>query len=322
MYKVFIDGQEGTTGLEIKDRLKDRRDIELLEIPGDLRKEARAKKEFINQANLVILCLPDAVARESVALADNGTTRFIDASTAHRTHPGWVYGLPELPPSPGDSRNQAEKIRHARFVANPGCYPTGFILMVKPLVDLGILPRDYPVTVHAVSGYSGGGKKLIQTHDTRDEGRMEELAARPYGFSLTHKHVPEMQGYAGLSHAPIFTPSVGNFYKGMLVHVPLFPRLFNTGMDADRLRAELQSVYAGEQFVNVMADPTDQYLDQGFLSPLGCNDTNRVEIFVAGHQDQILVTARLDNLGKGASGAAVQNLNIMLGMDPGKGLTA
>jgi len=322
MYKVFIDGQEGTTGLEIKERLGGRGDIKLLEIPGDKRKDARVKKKFINQADLVILCLPDSVARESVALADNGTTRFIDASTAHRTDPDWVYGLPEMPPFAGDNCNQTEKIRNARFVANPGCYPTGFILMMRPMVGLGIIPQEYPATVHAVSGYSGGGKKMIQTHETRDEGRMEELAARPYGFSLTHKHVPEMQVYAGLSHAPVFTPSVGNFYKGMLVHVPLFPRLFKTRMDADRIRDKLKTVYAGEKFVRVMEDPTDHYLDQGFLSPLGCNDTNRVEIFVAGHEDQILVTARLDNLGKGASGAAVQNLNIMLGMDPGTGLTA
>ncbi len=322
MYKVFIDGQEGTTGLEIKDRLTGRSDIELLEIPGDKRKDIQVKKAFINGADLVILCLPDAVARESVALADNGSTRFIDASTAHRTHPDWVYGLPEMSPDPDQKGNQAEKIFNARFVANPGCYPTGFILMVRPLVGQGILPPDYPATVHAVSGYSGGGKKLIQVHESRDEGIMEELASRPYGFSLTHKHVPEMQAYTGLSHAPVFTPGVGNFYKGMLVHLPLFPRLFNTRIDADKLRAVLGNVYAQEKFVRVMEAPTDHYLDQGFLSPLGCNDTNRVEIFVAGHDDQILVTARLDNLGKGASGAAVQNLNIMLGMDPGTGLRA
>ncbi len=322
MYKVFIDGQEGTTGLEIKDRLTGRADIELLEIPGDQRKDPRVKKEFINGADLVILCLPDAVAQESVALAENGTTRFIDASTAHRTHPDWVYGLPEMPPLSGQDTAQAGRIKNARFVANPGCYPTGFILMVRPLVECGIIPRDYPATVHAVSGYSGGGKKLIQVHDTRDPDQMAELSARPYGFSLTHKHVPEMQVYAGLSHAPVFTPSVGNFYKGMLVHVPLLPRLFKTRVSPDKLRTALQTVYAREKFVKVMENPTDQYLDQGFLSALGCNDTNRVEIFVAGHGDQILVTARLDNLGKGASGAAVQNLNIMLGMDPGTGLTA
>ena len=322
MYKIFIDGQEGTTGLEITDRLKGRNDIELLEIPGDKRKDSRVKKQFINNADLVILCLPDAVARESVALAENTATRFIDASTAHRIHPDWVYGLAELPPSPGQDGDQTLKIQNAQFVANPGCYPTGFILMVKPLVDLGIIPRSYPATVHAISGYSGGGKKLIQTHDTGDEGLMEDLAARPYGFALTHKHVPEMQVYTGLSHAPIFTPSVGNFYKGMLVHLPLLPRLFKNRVDPDKLRAALGRIYAGKEFVKVMEQPTDHYLDQGFLSPLGCNDTNRVEIFVAGHGDQILVTARLDNLGKGASGAAVQNLNIMLGMDPGKGLKA
>ncbi|WDP92570.1 MAG: N-acetyl-gamma-glutamyl-phosphate reductase [Desulfobacter sp.] len=316
MYTVFIDGQEGTTGLEIKERLEGRKEIELLEIPGDKRKDPEVKREFINGADLVILCLPDAVAKESVALAEGGSTRFIDASTAHRTHPDWVYGLPEMSPVP----EQAEKIRRARFVANPGCYPTGFILMARPLVDLGILPRDYPVSVHAVSGYSGGGKKLIARH--RAGGDAGELAARPYGFTLAHKHVPEMQAYAGLDNAPIFTPSVGDFYRGMLVHLPLHTRLLKRKTDADGLRAELRQVYGGQPFVRVMPDPTENYLDQGFLSPLGCNNTNRVDIFVSGHEDQILVTARLDNLGKGASGAAVQNLNIMLGMDQGKGLTA
>jgi N-acetyl-gamma-glutamyl-phosphate reductase len=316
MYKIFIDGQEGTTGLEIKERLEGREEIELLEIPWDKRKDPAVKQAFINNADLVILCLPDAAAKASVALAEDGDTRFIDASTAHRTHPDWVYGLAELPPVP----DQAQKIRNARFVANPGCYPTGFVLMARPLLNSGILPRDYPVAVHAVSGYSGGGKKLIALHREKDKG--EELAVRPYGFALAHKHVPEMQAYAGLDHAPVFTPSVGDFYKGMLVHLPLQTRLLGKKIDADGVRAELAQVYAGQAFVKVMEDSTEAYLDQGFLSPLGCNDTNRVEIFVAGHGEQILVTARLDNLGKGASGAAVQNLNIMLGMDPGTGLKA
>ncbi len=316
MFNVFIDGQEGTTGLEIKARLDGRKDIELLEIPDDKRKDLTVKKEFIHGADLVILCLPDAAARESVALSKGGDTRFIDASTAHRTHPDWTYGLAELPPVP----DQAEAIRNARFVANPGCYPTGFLLMARPLVNAGILPKDYPVTVHAVSGYSGGGKKLIALH--KDGKKGDALAVRPYGFTLTHKHTPEMQAYAGLDHAPVFTPSVGDFYKGMLVHLPLQTRLLGKPINANGLREELAAVYDGQPFVKVMDKPTDAYLDQGFLSPLGCNNTNRVEIFVSGHDTQILVTARLDNLGKGASGAAVQNLNIMLGMDPGTGLIA
>ncbi len=316
MFKLFIDGQEGTTGLEIKARLEGRKDIELLEIPEDKRKDPAVKQEFIHGADVVILCLPDDAARASVALAKGGNTRFIDASTAHRTHPDWTYGLAELPLVP----DQAETIKNARFVANPGCYPTGFLLMARPLVNAGILPKDYPVTIHAISGYSGGGKKLIALHTEGKKGG--ELAARPYGFALAHKHLPEMQAYAGLAHAPVFTPSVGDFYKGMLVHLPLQTRLLAKKIDAHGLRSELAAVYDGQPFVKVMDKPTDAYLDDGFLSPLGCNDTNRVEIFVAGHDTQILVTARLDNLGKGASGAAVQNLNLMLGMDPGTGLLA
>jgi len=218
MYKVFIDGQEGTTGLEIKDRLSGRQDIQLLEIRGDKRKDPRVKKEFINGADLVILCLPDAVARESVALAENGNTRFIDASTAHRTHADWVYGLAEMP-------GQTEKIKNARFVANPGCYPTGFILMAKPLVDQGIVPKDYPMTVHAVSGYSGGGKKLIQAHDTGDQDQIEKLAVRPYGFALNHKHVPEMQG----SLMPLFLPPAWEiFIKGCWSTCPCSPGCLKT----------------------------------------------------------------------------------------------
>ncbi len=314
MHKIFIDGQEGTTGLEIKERLRLREDIRLLEIPAAKRKDTEARKEIINRADVVILCLPDEAAREAVTLAENKTTRFIDASTAHRTHEDWVYGLPEMDPA------QKTRIADARFVANPGCYPTGFILALRPLIALGIMPKDYPATVHALSGYSGGGKKLIAAYEGQSGQAAQKIAARPYGLTLNHKHLPEMQMYAGLDHAPVFTPQVGNFYKGMLVNIPIFPRLFKRDLGPDGIREELARYYGGQPFVKVMEGQGP--LDQGFLSALGCNDTNRVEIFVFGHRDQILLTARLDNLGKGASGAAVQNLNIMLGAGEDRGLVS
>ncbi|WP_022665117.1 N-acetyl-gamma-glutamyl-phosphate reductase [Desulfospira joergensenii] len=316
MYKIFIDGQEGTTGLQIKERLEAREDIELIEIPGDKRKDIEVKREIINHSDLVILCLPDAAARESVSLAENETPRFIDASTAHRTHEDWVYGLPEMEP------DHRRKIAEARFVANPGCYPTGFILAVRPLIRLGIMPKDYPATVHALSGYSGGGKKLIAAHGSRPLEEVDRIASRPYGFSLKHKHIPEMQKYAGLTHAPVFSPQVGHFYNGMLVNIPLFPHLLNRKSTPDQIRDALIRYYENEPFVRVMEGPDEDHLEGPFLSPLGCNATNRVEIFVFGHEDQILLTSRLDNLGKGASGAAVQNLNIMMGAGEDTGLIA
>ncbi len=314
MHKIFIDGQEGTTGLEIRDRLQDRTDIELVEIPHDRRKDMDLKQQIINACDLVILCLPDDAAKQSVALAQGGTTRFIDASTAFRTHKDWVYGLPEM------AQGQRRKIKEAPCVSNPGCYPTGFILPVRPLVALNIMPKDYPATVYALSGYSGGGKKLINAHETCPLEQMDRIAARPYAFSLQHKHIPEMQTYTGLSFAPIFSPHVGNYYRGMLVNIPVFPRLLKGNPGPESIREVLAGFYENEPFVKVMEGPAEQYLDKGFLSPLGCNQTNRVEIFVSGHGEQVLLTARLDNLGKGASGAAVQNLNIMLGVDETLGL--
>jgi N-acetyl-gamma-glutamyl-phosphate reductase len=218
------------------------------------------------------------------------------------------------------SPGQREIIRNSRFVSNPGCYPTGFILALKPLVNNGLVPEGYPVTVHALSGYSGGGKKLINTYEDQELTDSSVLSSRPYGFSLAHKHVPEMQKYTGLSYPPVFSPSVGNFYHGMLVNIPLFTHLFSGKAYVDDVRKMLQETYQNESFVKVMPSSAEEYLENGFLSPLGCNKTNRVEIFVSGHNDQILLTARLDNLGKGASGAAVQNLNIMLGFDEEKGL--
>ena len=313
MKTVFIDGQEGTTGLEILDRLQPRNEIRLIEIPKDRRKDPQAKAACLNAADLVILCLPDQAARESVGLIRNPATKVIDASTAHRTSEGWVYGLPELNP------HQRDRIRLSNRVSVPGCYPTGFILSVRPLVDAGILPPDYPVTVHAVSGFSGGGKKLIETYQNQKVDGASALAYRPYALGLSHKHVPEMQKMTGLQHAPIFAPSVGNFLKGMLVSVPLFSRLLNKRVVAAEVRDTLADFYADEPFVQVMPWESASHLENGFLSPMACNGTNSVELFVFGHDLQILLVARLDNLGKGASGAAVQNMNLMLDLPEGEG---
>lgn len=309
MKTVFIDGQEGTTGLNILDRLKARDDIDLVEIPRAKRKNIEVKKDYLNKADLVILCLPDQAARESINLIENPRTKVIDASTAHRTSEGWVYGLPEL------NKEQRGKIRTSHRVTNPGCYPTGFILAVNPLVTHGIIPADYPVTVHAVSGYSGGGKKLINEYENRNTTEPESIIYRPYALSLQHKHVPEMQQWSGLSYAPVFAPSVGNLYKGMLVSIPLIPRLLNQKATPGKVQEILSNYYESEPFVHVMPLNTEKYLESGFLSPTACNDTNMIEIFVFGHKDQILLVSRLDNLGKGSSGVAVQNMNIMLGLE-------
>ncbi len=314
MKKIFIDGQEGTTGLQIFDRLKDRDDIQLLEIPHEKRKDADTKKEFLNQANLVILCLPDGPSKESVGLIKNPETKVIDASTAHRTSVGWTYGLPEL------NANHRDKIRESKRVANPGCYPTGFILTLYPLVHKNIVPVDYPAIIHAVSGYSGGGKKLINLYENQENKGRDYFSYRPYALGTKHKHVNEMQEITGLKHAPFFSPAVGNFYEGMLINVPLVSRLLNKKVEAKEIRDILYEYYASEPFVKVMEFEKTDFLDNGFLSPTECKGTNRVELFVFDHADQILLISRLDNLGKGASGAAVQNMNIMLGFDERKGL--
>jgi N-acetyl-gamma-glutamyl-phosphate reductase len=309
--RIFIDGQDGTTGLGIRERLATRDDVTVVEIPADRKKDADAKSAAMREADLVILCLPDPAAVESAQAARTIDIRVIDASTAHRTAPGWEYGMPELSP---ETRN---RIREARFVANPGCYPTGFLLAVRPLVDAQILPRDYPVTVHALSGYSGGGKKLIASfaeHEAAHPGN-PDWVAMPYSLTSTHKHVPEMQAFAGLSHPPVFCPIVGDYYQGMLVSVPLHTRLLHRKTSLEEIHGILKDRYAGERFVRVMPLGGGDALIGGRLSPTACNGTNDVEIFVFGDDEHPLLVARLDNLGKGASGAAVQNLNLMLGFD-------
>jgi N-acetyl-gamma-glutamyl-phosphate reductase len=308
--KVFIDGEAGTTGLEIAQRLAPRRDIELISIDPDKRKDIEARAAMINRADTVILCLPDEAARLAASLVENPNTVIIDASTAHRTAPGWVYGFAEM------DKGQRAAIAAAKRITNPGCYPTGFIALVRPLVKAGLIPWDWPVTVNAVSGYSGGGKPMIsefEDHQTADNYRI-------YGLGQTHKHPPEMKRYSGLAHLPMFTPAVGRFAQGMIVEVPL-PLWALPGKPKRKdIHKALTAAYAGEAFVKVVALAQGDILKG--LDAEGCNDTNRLEIYVFGTDDQARLVARLDNLGKGASGAAVQNLNIALGLDEAAGLTA
>jgi len=315
MVRVFIDGQEGTTGLEIHERLVDRRDLELVTIEPERRKDVDARRACIDLADVTILCLPDAAAKEAVALATRQSSRFIDASTAHRTAPNWVYGFPELAPG------QRDRICAARFVANPGCHATGFAALVRPLVDSGVIASDYPISAQSITGYSGGGKKLIQGYRA---GVPEVVTPpRPYALGLQHKHLPEMRVVSGLRQSPLFVPVLGNFYRGMLVSIPLEVRSLARRLGAAELHDLYAERYAGEPFVRVMPLGDSGQLDDGsMLSPLGCNDTNRLEIFVFGHAEQALAVARLDNLGKGASGAAVQNLNLMIGAAESTGLVA
>jgi len=315
IHRVFIDGQAGTTGLEIHARLAKRSDIELLEVDIERRKDPVARAELLNLADLVILCLPDDAALEAVALIENPAVRVLDASTAHRTMDGWVYGLPELAPG------QRSAVSESRRVANPGCYPTGFLLALRPLIDAGVIRRETEICVHALSGYSGGGRALVERYRARElEGVSAMHAPRPYALSLKHKHLGEMQHFAGLAHPPLFTPMVGHYYKGMLVQMPLPPGWLERRLDARAMTELLAERYAEEACVHVVRPEGSAALEGGFLDPEHCNDTNRVELMVFGEGDQLLLLARLDNLGKGAAGAAIQNMNLMLGVDELTGL--
>lgn len=313
-YKIFVDGQEGTTGLKIHDYLSKRTDIEVLKIDIDKRKDLEARKALLNEADIAFLCLPDVASREAVSLIDNDRTRVIDASTAFRTDLTWAYGFPEL------NKNQREKIKSSKRVSVPGCHATGFISMINPLIEMGILPKDYPTTCTSVTGYSGGGKGLIEKYEKPEFYNENLKSPKHYGLKLNHKHLPEMQKVTGLEFTPVFTPIVGSFYKGMGVTVPLVTRFLNKKLTAEELRDKLAEYYQGEEFIKVMPFDSDADLDNGFSNIELCNNTNRIDIFVFGNNEQILLLARFDNLGKGASGAAIQNMNIMLGVDEETGL--
>ena len=311
-HRVFIDGQAGTTGLELASRLQCHAQIELLAIEDHLRKDLARRRDLFGQADVAVLCLPDEAAREAVDLAREA--RLLDASTAHRTSDGWVYGLPELEPG------QRQAIRGAGRVANPGCYPTGFVLSVRPLIEAGLVSPDLPLRVNAVSGYSGGGKSMIAKYRDCDSAAWRH---RAYGLDLSHKHVPEMRTYAKTHLAPLFTPAVGHYRSGMLVQVGLFAAELERNAAPVDVHQTLAERYAGEPFVHVHPyHPHEEALDDGFLSPTARNGTNHLDLMVFGNDDHVLIASRYDNLGKGAAGAAVQNLNLMLGLPETAGLCA
>jgi N-acetyl-gamma-glutamyl-phosphate reductase len=311
-YAVFVDGQEGTTGLRIHEYLAARRDIEVLRIDADKRKDPAERARLLNAADVAFLCLPDAASREAAAMITNPNTCLIDASTAHRTVPGWTYGLPEL------RAGQRDAIRQAKRIANPGCHATAFILALRPLVDAGLLDAQALISATSITGYSGGGKSMIAQYEAGGDAKLS--SPRPYALGLKHKHLPEMMACTGLQNAPVFMPIVGNFYKGLAVTVPLHLSQLREGTTPEQVQQALQAHYAGERFIRVMPLRDAATLEEGFFDVQGCNDTNRVDLFVFGSDSQILVMARLDNLGKGASGAAVQAMNVHLGVDEGLGL--
>jgi N-acetyl-gamma-glutamyl-phosphate reductase len=310
--RVFVDGQEGTTGLRIHEYLAQRSDVEVLRAAPALRKDANERARLLNAADVAFLCLPDAAAREAAALVTNPSTCLIDASTAHRTASDWVFGLPELAPE------QRARSRAAKRIANPGCHATGFILLVRPLVDAGLLSSTALLSATSITGYSGGGRKMIEQYEAGGDPRL--TSPRPYGLKLNHKHIPEITTHARLETAPVFMPMVANFLKGLSVAVPLHLSTLKRGTTAEHLQAALAARYDGERFVRVMPLRDPSVLEDGYFDVQACNGTNRVDIFVFASEAQALLMCRLDNLGKGASGAAVQCMNLHLGLDEGTGL--
>jgi N-acetyl-gamma-glutamyl-phosphate reductase len=309
---VYVDGQEGTTGLRIHEYLSKRKDVELLRIDSERRKDPAERSRLLNEADVAFLCLPDAAAREAVLMLNNPKTCLIDASTAHRIDPGWVYGLPEL------AADQRQKLKRSKRIANPGCHATAFVMLLRPLVDAGLVPATLPVSATSITGYSGGGKKMIEQYEAGGDPRL--ASPRPYALKLAHKHLPEMTVHTGLTSALVFVPIVASFYKGLAATVPLHFSELAPGTDGEKLQQALAAHYEGEPFVRVMPLSDAATLDEGYFDVQACNDTNRVDIFVFATATQALLMARLDNLGKGASGAAVQCMNVHLGLDETIGL--
>lgn len=303
---VFIDGDQGTTGLQVRQWLEGRTDLRLLQLPSGHRKSAAHRAEALNDCDVALLCLPDDAAREAVALVRRPGVRVIDASSAHRTAPGWVYGLPELEAA------QAERIANAGRVSNPGCYPTGVLALLRPLIDDGLVPADYPLVIHAVSGYSGRGRAGLEDHE--GAGAATAVPFQVYGLGLNHKHVPEIQQHAGLAHAPVFVPAYGHYRQGIVLTMALHLRLLPAGVTAARLHAALQARYAGQALIELQSLAKD--VDARRLDPRALNGSNRLRlaVFEQERTGQVLLAAVFDNLGKGAAGAAVQNLDLMLGL--------
>ena len=310
--KIFIDGSEGTTGLRIYERFEGRDDIELLRISSDLRKDTAERKRLINESDITFLCLPDAAARESVSLVENENVRIIDTSTAHRTESGWAYGFPEL------SANHRDAIKNGKRIAVPGCHATGFISVVYPLIAGGILPADYPVTAFSLTGYSGGGKKMIAEYE--EEGRNKDIdAPREYALTQQHKHLKEMKAITGLAKEPLFSPIVADYYSGMVVSVPLYTEYFKKCKNPKELTEYFAQYYKGEKFIKVVENGNED-LYGGMLAGNTLSGWDGLKVYITGNEERIVVSAQFDNLGKGASGAAVQCLNILMGCEENKGL--
>lgn len=310
--KIFIDGSAGTTGLRINERFKGRDDIELLTISDELRKDKEERKRLINSSDVTFLCLPDDAARESVSLVENDNVIIIDSSTAHRTEEGWAYGFPEL------SKEHRDKIKNGKRIAVPGCHASGFISVVYPMVSQGVLPADYPVSAFSLTGYSGGGKKMIADYESKDRAKDFD-APREYALTQEHKHLKEMQKITGLKRKPLFSPIVADYYSGMVVSVPIYTEYLKKYNTPEKLQKFFKDYYAGEKFIKVMDYGAETGV-KNMLSGNGCSGWDGLRIFVTGNDERLIVSSQFDNLGKGASGAAIECLNIVLGCNEDKGL--